>query len=95
MATGDRLARKDAVGVGPLDAFSENGGARGQGSEHAPCRYRLAGADVIDNHVTDFFRAVLLVRFGTSRNCCLPRGDSWWPIRSLLELRALEGIFLH
>ncbi len=23
---------------------------------------RLAGADVIDNHVTDFFRAVLLVR---------------------------------
>jgi hypothetical protein len=56
---------------------------------------RLAGADVIDNHVTDFFRAVLLIRSGTSRNCCLPRGDSWWPIRALPELRALEGIFLH
>ena len=45
MVTGDRLARKDAVGVGPLDAFSENGGARGEGSEHAPRRVmRLAGA---------------------------------------------------
>jgi len=32
---------KDAVRAGPLDAFSENGGARGEGSEHVPCRYVL------------------------------------------------------
>ena len=95
MVTSDRLARKDAVGVGPLDAFSENGGARGEGQNMLLVVTRLAGADVIDNHVTDFFRAVLLIRSGTSRNGCLPRGDSWWPIRALPELRALEGIFLH
>ena len=32
---------KDAVRAGPLDAFSENGEARGEGSEHAPFRYAL------------------------------------------------------
>jgi hypothetical protein len=32
---------KDAVRAGPLDAFSENGGARGERSEHAPFRYAL------------------------------------------------------
>jgi hypothetical protein len=32
---------KDAVRAGPLDAFSENGEARGEGSEHAPCRHTL------------------------------------------------------
>ena len=61
MVTGDRLARKDAIGVWLLDAFSENGGARGEEFMLLVVT-RLAGADVIDNHVTDFFRAVLLVR---------------------------------
>jgi hypothetical protein len=51
---------KDAARAGFLDAFSENGEARGEGSEHAPCRYALGRRGC--HHVTDFFRAVLLVR---------------------------------
>jgi hypothetical protein len=60
MVTGDR--RKDAVGVWPLDAFSKNVEHVEKSQNMLLVVTRLAGADVIDNHVTDFFRAVLLVR---------------------------------
>ena len=92
MVTGDRLARKDAVGVGPLDAFSEmvEHVEKGQNMLHVVTR--LAGADAIDNHITDFFRAMLLVRSGTSRNYRLPRGDSLVADTVAPRTPALEGI---
>jgi hypothetical protein len=53
---------KDAVRAGPLNAFSENGEARGEGSEHAPCRHTLGPRGCHQRSCHGFFCAVLLVR---------------------------------
>jgi hypothetical protein len=49
----------DAALVAPPDEFSENGGARGAGKNMFLVVMRLAGGDIIDNHVSHSFCAVL------------------------------------
>ena len=91
MVTGDRLARKDAVGVGASGCVLRKW-STGEGSELLPVVTRLAGADVIDNHVTDFFRAVLLVVLahpGTAAD----RAET--VVADTVVPRTPKGIFLH